>query len=183
MSQEIDYSAVLADLEARKAALDAAIAAVKAILGQGTLETASSVSGTGAAIRSENALPQEVAPGVFHGMSISEAARKFLEMRKAKQKTRAIADAIRQGGIESGARDFYSNVYTTMARRPKEFIRLGKYWALVEWHPTRAAVTTAKPAKKGRRGRKSPKAHSINAALGNQKMVDISSAGEKAETA
>ncbi len=46
MSQEIDYAIVLADLESRRAALDAAIAGVKAILGQGPMEALPGGSGT-----------------------------------------------------------------------------------------------------------------------------------------
>jgi hypothetical protein len=146
MSQEIDYTRVLADLEARRAALDAAIAGVRALLGQpADAAGAVSVPGTpGQALEWS-----EIGPGTFHGMSVSEASRKFLEMTKKKQKTRVIAEALVNGGIESESKSFYSTVYTTMQRN-KDFLRLGKYWALREWYPTRAEAAP-KPTKRGRR--------------------------------
>jgi len=43
--------------------------------------------------------------------------------------------------------------------RTKDFVKLGKYWALAEWHPTHVATATKptrkarKVARKGSRGR------------------------------
>jgi hypothetical protein len=151
MSQEIDYSSVLADLEARRAVLDAAIAGVRQLLGQ-VGESKASASPQGATMAD---LPQDVAPGVFHGLSISEAAKKYLQMTKTKHKTTAICDALRAGGIESASKSFYGNVFTSL-KRNKEFIKLGKHWALADWHPTHVVAATAKKTKQARR-RKAPK--------------------------
>jgi hypothetical protein len=182
MNQKIDYGKVLADLEARRAALDAAIATVKGILGQETADAAPDGATAGGALvgRGDTTLPTEVAPGVFHGMSVAEAARTFLEMKKVKQKTRTICDAMLQGGIESDARDFYSNVYTTLARN-KDFFKRGKYWALTSWDPRRAAAQAAKPAKKPRRAKKGRKGGAARG-IDKSNVVDIAS-GDKAETA
>lgn len=155
MAQEVDYAAVLADLEARRAALDGVIAVLKQLVGTGALEAIlvppTGDKAEGGMARTAAATPSEVAPGMFHGLSVSEAARKFLEMKKAKQRTVDIAAALRQGGIESTAANFYGNVFTTMKRR-KDFIKLGKFWALAEWHPTRTPGPT-KPPKRGRAGK------------------------------
>lgn len=175
MGQDIDYAAVLADLESKRAALDAAIAAVRAILGQAPNEAPGGPGG-GLSSTPGTDLPSEVTPGIFHSMSVSEAAKKYLEMKKVKQKTRALCDALSQGGIESDSKNFYGNVYTTLTRN-KDFMRRGKYWALASWFPN---VPASKPTKKGRakRGRKT------TAPAGDKrKVVDISSGGEKAETA
>jgi hypothetical protein len=154
MSQEIDYVAVLADLETRKAALDAAIAGVRAILGQGPVEglplpPGVKPGGLGAG-------QQEVTPGVFHGLSVSQAAKKYLEMTKEKQKTAAIAKAIRKGGIETTASNFYANVFNTL-KRSKDFRKLGPHWVLAEWHPHPASAVPDKASKKGKKGRKRTK--------------------------
>jgi len=149
MSQEIDYTAVLADLEARRAALDAAIAGVRAVLGQGSSAEVTTLSIPG--IRKEG--PTRVTPGMFHGLSVSEAARRFLELKKAKQRMKDIVEGIREGGIESSAENFYSNVFTTLQRR-KDFIRLGKYWALAEWHPTRSGTVPTKSTRRSKKARK-----------------------------
>jgi hypothetical protein len=159
MAQEIDWNAVLADLEARRATLDTAITSLRGLITGGGLEAilATPVTVKQVDAREMTDAPQEVRPGVFHGMSVSEACRTYLEITKKKQKTRAICDAVLQGGIESDARDFYSNVYTTMARN-KDFIKLGKYWALSEWYPARAAAAVAaKPGKKTRRRANKPR--------------------------
>lgn len=152
MGQEIDYAAVLADLEARKTALDAAIAAVKAILGQGPVEALGLSSG-GTRQIGIGSEPQEVTPGVFHGLSVSQAAKKYLEMKKTKQRTKDIAKAIREGGIETTASNFYANVFNTL-KRGKDFIKLGKQWGLAEWHPTRVSTIPDRPTRKTRRARK-----------------------------
>lgn len=157
MSQEIveNYAVVLADLEARRASLDAAIAAVRAVMGQGPAENGSGgASGSsGEPGRSTPGETSDVRPGTFHGLSVSEAARKFLEMTKTKQRTKDIVEAIQKGGIESTADSFYSNVYTTLRRRKKDFKRLGKYWVLVEWNPNVSSVVE-KPAKKKRKAKR-----------------------------
>lgn len=183
MSEEIDYTKVLADLEARRAALEATIAGVKALLGQGPIEAPPGgiAAGTPTPRGGEKVIPKDVAPGIFHGMSVAEAARTFLAMKKVKQKTRAICDAMLQGGIESDARDFYSNVYTTLARN-KDFFKRGKYWMLRSWDPRRAAAAAAKPPKKTRRGKKATKAQGPPGG-DKRKVVDISSTNEKAQTA
>jgi hypothetical protein len=169
MSQEINYAAVLADLEARRASLDAAIAAVRALLGQGPAE---GVPGTDIARgtpqpQGEVRDASEIKPGTFHGMSVAEAARKFLEMTKTKQRTKDIVAAIQRGGIETTAGSFYSNVYTTLMRR-KDFKRLGKNWVLEEWNPN-VAAPEVKPAKAKRKakGKRSAKPETPTAPQGS----------------
>lgn len=157
MGQEIDYGAVLADLEARRDALDAVIAGVRALLGAlGQPEIAPPGVNGGISTRVTNA-PQDVVPGMFHGLSVPEAARKFLELKKTKQRMKDIVDGIQRGGIESTAGNFYSNVFTSLLRK-KEFIRIGKFWALAEWHPTRAgtAIEKAGRRRKSRKVKKQP---------------------------
>jgi len=177
MGQEIDWAAVLADLEAKRATLDGVINSLRSLLGTGTLEAISTAIMKDGPAR-ETSEPQEVKPGVFHGMSVSEACRKYLEITKTKQKTRAICDALLQGGIVSDAVDFYSNVYTTMVRN-KDFLKLGKYWALAEWYPNRVPTAAARSGRKARRARKARKGRAP--AAGKPKVVDI--ATDKAQTA
>ncbi len=153
MSQEIDYAAVLADLERRKAALEAAIAGIEQIMGQSGTDGLLQITKSPSSLQMEE--HQEVAPGIFHGLSISEAAKKYLNITKTKQKTRSICDAIRKGGIETVAKNFYSNVYSIL-QRDKQFVRLGKYWALAAWYPSRAATSPSKPRKRTRSKKSKP---------------------------
>lgn len=156
MGQEIDYAAVLADLETRRALLDATIAGIRAMmLGQGPAGElpqlpSANKSLTPSTTRQES---QEISAGMFHGMSAAEAAKKYLGMRRTKQRTKDIVEAIQRGGIESTAKNFYSNLYTTLMR-DKDFIKIGKHWALAEWYPTRSSTAQEKPAKQARKARK-----------------------------
>jgi len=166
---DIDDAAVLAYLKAKRASLDASIAALEAFLGPTPLEGVP--DGVAVRLRNDDE-PEQLGPGVFHGLSISEAAKRFLEITKKKQKTRAICDAIQKGGIETGAKNFLSNVYTTLLRN-KDFMRLGSYWALAEWYPTK--VPAGKPTKKAKRSKRA-RTQKDHPATPSAKVVDISGA-------
>jgi hypothetical protein len=181
MGQKVDYAAVLADLEAKRADMDRMIVWVKSQLAPTGTGSIPGPGGTPAQATSAD-LPKEVAPGVFHGKSVSEAAKMYLEMKKVKQKTRVLCDALLQGGIESDSKNFYSNVYTTLSRN-KDFFLRGKYWMLTSWDPRRAAAAAAKPSKKSRRGKKTTRAQASSPVGDKRKVVDISSSNDKAQTA
>ena len=151
MSHEVDYATVLEDLEARKATLQAAIDSIKALMGQGALEAITANKSSSGETRN----PDDVGPGAFHGMSIAQAAKKYLGIVRTKQSTGDIAAAIRKGGIETVAKNFYSNLYSIL-QRDRDFLKLGTMWALSEWHPTRPAHTPKGRKKKGKRGKASP---------------------------
>ena len=147
MSQGIDYDAVIADIESKIASLQETVKNLK-------IAKALDVGGFAKATITPEAQPREVVyeeedgigPGTFHGLSISKAAIKFFKIVRKKKKTQEICDALRDGGIESASKNFYSNVYTGL-KRDKHFVNLGNgYWALTEWHPNRAAPPA--PAKK-----------------------------------
>ncbi len=154
MSQEIDYAAVLEDLEAKRSALDTTIAGIKMMLGQ-EVENPGQLDGNKATPSASG--PKEVKPGTFHGMSIAEAARVYLEMTKQKQTTPELGEALKRGGIESQSKDFIRTVYTILAARPRVFLRLGMHWALAEWYPNRAASSAALAPKKIKKAKKKPK--------------------------
>ena len=145
MSQEIDYASVLADLEAKKAAIEAAIDGIRQVLGQAAGDPIQ-FSRPGA-VQGVGVESKDVEAGDFHGMSIAQAAKKFLGMVKTKQSTGSIAGAIRKGGIETTAKNFYSNVYSIL-QRDKDFTKMGTFWGLSEWYPTRATSGSSKPRAK-----------------------------------
>jgi hypothetical protein len=178
MSQEIDDDPVLAHMKAMLASLQSAIAHYEAFKGLRPSEGLTDGAKVSPSVVDDR--PEQLGPGVFHGLSISEAAKRFLEITKKKQKTRAICDAIQKGGIETDAKNFLSNVYTTLLRN-KDFIRVGSYWALADWHPTRVGTTVSKPAKKNKRGGRRARAQARPAAPA--KVVDIAAAKTAAETA
>jgi len=121
----INYEAVLADLEARKSKIDAAIEAIRTILAQGAAPISPGGGGPGGA----------VAPDAFLKMSIPDASKKYLGMTRQKQSTQNIIDALEQGGLPKSK---YTTVYSILRRREKQvgdIINMQGDWALAEWYP------------------------------------------------
>jgi hypothetical protein len=91
MTDSIDYRAVLEDLKSRKTALEQAIVAVEAMLGEvGDTSTNSGGGSTGKTIH----------PDAFVGLNILQAAAKYLQMvGRPARSTTEIANALNQGGL------------------------------------------------------------------------------------
>ncbi len=107
MAEAIDYKVVLADLKARRDALDAAIAAIEPL-------ASGDASLPGALIPSGAPGTDPIRPGSFHLMSVPEATIKYLGMTGEVPKTPVeIADALNRGGQGKAN---YSNVYTALKR-------------------------------------------------------------------
>src|SRR5271166_4055386 len=101
-TQTIDYGAILANMEAKKAALEAAIASLRAALAMGALGASGDLpEGIAAASVSAALYGGDVPNGAFLGKSIPDAAKLYLEIVKKKQTSREIAEALQKGGIES----------------------------------------------------------------------------------
>ena len=124
--QPINYEAVLADLETRKEQIEAAIAAVRLILGQpGTSPTGGGGGYSGGA----------PAHDAFIGMSIPEAAKKHLTTVRKKLSTQDLMTAMESGGLPPSK---YGTVYAILRRREKQvgdIINMKGDWALQEWYP------------------------------------------------
>lgn len=122
----INYNAVLADLEAKKAELEAAIATItNLVAGSGNSD-----GGSGGVISPEN-----IPVGAFLRLSIADATKKFLDMVKTKQTVPQIIKALESGGLPPVK---YTTLYTVLRRRESQIgdvLRLGDEWALTEWYP------------------------------------------------
>lgn len=153
MSME-NYETVLADLEARRAQIDAAIQAIRLMMGAGT---GAPVSNGSAPIQQRVTGPQDVPPGEFHRLSIVDATKKYLDMVKAKQPISQIIRALEQGGLPPAK---YNTVYSVLRRREGQvgdLLRIGDEWALTEWYPNNPNLRKQTETKKPHRGRKRPK--------------------------
>jgi hypothetical protein len=125
----INYAAVLADLEAKRAQLDSAIAAIKALLEQ-----------TGAMAATAPPVPRiaslsEVPPRAFLGLSISAAVRILLEMMQRRLSVREIMQGLQAGGLKPSK---YRNVYAILRQRESDkadVIKVDARWGLAEWNP------------------------------------------------
>jgi hypothetical protein len=120
-TEPINYEAVLADLKARKAQLEAAIGAIENIVAQG----GTTPQGGGS----------HLGPSAFLGMSIPDAAKVHLASVKQKKSTQEIIDALTAGGLPPSK---YTTVYNILTRRQKQvgdIVNLKGDWALAEWYP------------------------------------------------
>lgn len=148
--QPLDYGAVLADLEAKRADLDRAISSLRRIVELGVV--VGIAEGAPPLLNgnlSASLHGGEVPVGAFLGKSIPEAAKLCLQIVKRKMTSREIADNLRKGGIETTARNFPSLVHSILTRAaskpPREIAKLDRsHWGLSEWYPAgmRAASST-----------------------------------------
>lgn len=150
----VDYNAVLADLEARKTQIDSAIAAVKTILASAGVLTNGSSEGV---IR-----PEDIPSHAFLSLSIADATKKFLSMVKRKQSLPQIMQALERGGLPPAK---YNTVYAVLRRREGQagdIFRMGEDWALTEWYPNNPNLTKrAEPKKAAKKRRKAKKRTTI----------------------
>jgi hypothetical protein len=174
-NKTLDYVAFLADLEAKRAALDNTIAAFRNALVHGTLgeigELPVSIDGVVATTYSPlSANGGEVPAGAFLGKSIPDATKLYLEIVKKKQTSAEIADALRKGGMETNSKNFPQMVHSVLDRARKAntgIVKLDRsHWGLAAWYPAslRVNVSHEKRAtkKKSARKRKPPNSDSQN---------------------
>jgi hypothetical protein len=141
----LDYAAILADLEAKRAALDNTIAAFRNAIVHGTLgeigEIPASADGTMATTLSPfSASGGEVPAGAFLGKSIPDATKLYLEIVKKKQTSTEIAEALRKGGMETNSKNFPQMVHSVLDRARKApnagIVKLDRsHWGLATWYP------------------------------------------------
>jgi hypothetical protein len=129
-SEVIDYEAVLADLEAKKTSIEAAIAGIRQMLNLGAQLGVGSAGTKGV---ESNAVESDT----FFGMSIGEGAKKYLRMIKRKQTAAKIAEALEAGGFQHTSKSFPNTVRTTLLRMAVDgdVVQVGKEWGLPEWYP------------------------------------------------
>jgi hypothetical protein len=140
-TEQVDYMVIIADLEAKRAALDAAIAAFRTALSLGALGQLGDASG----VVTNTVVPfsgsgGDVPVGAFLGKSIPEAAKVCLQIVKRKLTSRDIAEYLKKGGIETTAKNFPSLVHSILIRASRAgsgIVKLDRsFWALAEWYPS-----------------------------------------------
>jgi hypothetical protein len=125
----INYAAVLADLEAKRAELDSAIAAIKVLIRQ-----TGSMAATTSPVPRISSLSQ-VPPDAFVGLSISKSIRKLLEMMQRRLSVAEILKGLEAGGLKPNK---YRNVYSILRGREAyqaDIIKVDRRWGLAEWNP------------------------------------------------
>jgi hypothetical protein len=141
-TEPINYEAVIADLEAKKAQLDATITMLRALGGLGTI-SAPPPSGGGGGITGGR-----FAADAFMGKSIPEAAVTILQNTSPRRRmsTQDLMDTMEKGGLPSSK---YNTVYSILRRRESQvgdLINMQGEWGLAAWYPNhvRAAKAVSK---------------------------------------
>lgn len=127
------YEAVLADMKAKIVQLQQAVAAIES-LRSGRASTNQELSpGTATLVVSQ------VVPGMFHGMSIVEAVKQLLAMRKKPLGTPEITEAIIAGGVVFSTATPGNTVGSVLHREASKtgggVVSVGRgTWALPSWY-------------------------------------------------
>jgi hypothetical protein len=163
MAQEsIDYSVMLADARAKRAALDAFISSLENAQALGALgQTGTVASGS---VSSGPAV--ELPMGALRGKSVTNAIKLYLSTCRKNQATRDIAAGLKEGGVHSTS-DHFETIVNNALRGLKKagvVLQFKDGWGLAELYPAaiRARIlqqgnepkkASKKKAKKSRRKR------------------------------
>jgi hypothetical protein len=154
-TQPIDYSAIVADLEAKKAAIENTLASLRSAIALGALGQPGDAPAIPGAMSASSIFSGDIPDGAFHGKGIPEATKLYLEIVKKKQTASEIANALKKGGMESTSSDFLAVVKAGLNRARKlqssPLVKIGKHWGLKPWYPKGIAAGIASPAKKAKK--------------------------------
>lgn len=129
MTDPIDYKVVLADLEAKKTALEATINGMRQWLGLGG--HAGGSASTSAILKIDKSS--------FSKMSLSEAIESYLRRVNEMKTTAEIVKALEDGGIVHASADFRKTVSTTLNQKCRdkdsEITKVRNQWGLSSWGP------------------------------------------------
>ena len=128
------YSAVLADLQRRRDEIDGAIQAIQIVRGASATFTPGPV-----AVVTDSAPMSLNESGQFLGMSISEAAKKFLSAKRRTMNSADLATALQSGGLALTSNDPANTIGSVLTRRFNtvgDIVRVSRgQWGLREWYP------------------------------------------------
>jgi hypothetical protein len=128
-TEPINYEAVIADLEAKKAQLDATINMLRALGGLGAIGSPTPTGGgspnTGGNFASD----------AFFGKSIPDATVTILASQRRKMSTQSLMDTMVKGGLPPSK---YNTVYAILRRRESQvgdLVNMQGEWGLAAWYP------------------------------------------------
>lgn len=137
------YDAVIADLRAKRDAIDNLIAGLEAARAGGTAPASPL-----APVTNQNGGGSIEEPGAFLGLSIPDATKKLLAAKKRPMNNAEIAQALKAGGMMMSSADPNNTIGSIVTRRANQIGDIVKVdrgvWGLREWYPTRQFKTPGK---------------------------------------
>jgi hypothetical protein len=140
MEQEISvYDAAIANLEAERDEINRLI--------DGLRRRSVRTDGAPFVPLARTGEESEIQHDSFFGMTIADAARKYLGMVKATKSTSDICAALERGGLKHSSKDFPMTMRSTI-RQSEGFTRVPNgEWGLTEWYPGLGRGKRLKPKK------------------------------------
>jgi hypothetical protein len=157
-AENVDLVVVISLLEGKRAALDSAITALRAVVDSGAMDGAVPTTAMPFAASGSGG---EVPDGAFNGMSMPAAIKLFLEIVRSKKTAREISDGLKKGGFESTSKFFDKIVYSTLMRLRGggDVIKIGDAWGLPAWYPALLRAAKGKPAARAKKPVSKGKGH------------------------
>jgi hypothetical protein len=137
-----DYAAILADMEAKKTALETAISGLRAAIASGALGASIGIA-LGDSLNLKDSMTTQLSPGpvslprgAFLGKKAPEAIKLYLSAARRKQTNKEISQALKEGGLEStGNFDAFINSGLFRLKNDGVVLRFDDGWGLAEWYP------------------------------------------------
>jgi hypothetical protein len=141
------YSAVIADLRSKRDQIDKTIAMLEAVRSGAPVAASASVPvGRGVTHFGGEAIVETA--GAFLGMSIVDASKKLLAMRKRTMGNPEIARELQAGGLVLSSAEPANVIGSVLTRRFQQVgdvVKVGRgIWGLKEWYPGRNFKTMGK---------------------------------------
>lgn len=144
------YEPVIAEIRARIEGLQKSLETLEALRGNGVSSTGKSSSAAQHGTVFSN--------DAFFGMTVADAAKKYLSAAKKTATVQTICEALVAGGWKTSAKNIPENVRTILSRTP-DFVRINGEFGLSEWYPGRKNVgkrSSAAPAAATEESKESP---------------------------
>ena len=110
----------------------------------------------------------EISHDSFFGMTIADAAKKYLSMVKATKSTAVIAEALERGGLKHSSKSFPTTLRSILGPR-EDFTRVPNGdWGLAEWYPGQGRGKKAKPEKPTKRKASKSRSKAVKPKLEDQ---------------
>jgi hypothetical protein len=136
MPDELDFDSMIATMEVKVSALQEAISALR--------KAKDALAASGLSVTGASADRIEIAPDEFTGLTIAEAAHKYLKkVGRPARTTEAIVDALTRGGLQRISPASVSTILFRGHNADAPVVRIQKgLWGLAEWYPKRPPKIT-----------------------------------------
>lgn len=144
----VNYEAFIADLRAKRDAIDQAIKSFERLVAFGAMNLINSNTVPGLPDGATGvATDGSIRSDTFFNLTIVDAVKKYLGMSKQPKSLKEILAALEAGGFVHDSVNFYATVHSSLLRREKvikDVVRVKRKWALTAWYPNKRQSDSSK---------------------------------------